>query len=101
CKGGSAVSPFYYSEGVAEAEISIARARQAFEDIEFHPDILRGTSDIDTSVEVLGGPSALPFGIAPTGFSRMMQTEGEIAGASAAGGAGVTFSLSSLGSWGI
>ena len=27
--------------------------------------------------EVLGGPSALPFGIAPTGFTRLMQTEGE------------------------
>lgn len=90
-------APFDYTEGAAEAEISIARARQAFEDIEFHPDILRGTSEIDTSVEVLGGPSALPFGIAPTGFSRMMQTEGEIAGASAAGEAGIPFSLSTLG----
>ena len=29
---------------------------------------------------ILGGPSALPFGIAPTGFTRLMQTEGEIAG---------------------
>ena len=28
---------FDYTEGAAEAEISIARARQAFEDIEFHP----------------------------------------------------------------
>ena len=35
--------------------------------------------------EILGGPSALPFGIAPTGFTRLMQTEGEIAGAGAAG----------------
>ncbi len=36
--------------------------------------------------------SALPFGIAPTGFTRMMQTEGEIAGAAAAAAAGIPFS---------
>ncbi|MGZ8690440.1 MAG: alpha-hydroxy acid oxidase, partial [Aeromicrobium sp.] len=76
---------FDYTDGAAEAELSLARARQAFQDITFHPSILRDVSDVDTSVEVLGGRSALPFAIAPTGFTRMMQTEGEIAGASAAG----------------
>jgi L-lactate dehydrogenase (cytochrome) len=39
----------------------------------------------------------LPFGIAPTGFTRLMQTEGEIAGASAAAAAGIPFTLSTLG----
>lgn len=89
--------PFDYTDGAAEFEISIARARQAFEDIEFRPDILRPATEIDTSVEILGGSSALPFGLAPTGFARMMQTEGEIAGAGAAGAAGIPFSLSTLG----
>src|SRR5260370_42420477 len=68
---------FDYAEGAAEAEISLARARQAFEDIEFHPSILRDVSRVGTSVDILGGRSALPFGIAPTGFTRMMQTDGE------------------------
>jgi L-lactate dehydrogenase (cytochrome) len=45
--------------------------------------------------------SALPFGIAPTGFTRLMQTEGEIAGASAAGAAGIPFTLSTLGTTAI
>ncbi len=76
---------FDYTDGAAEAELSLTRARQAFEDIQFNPAILRDVSSIDTTREVLGGPVALPFGIAPTGFTRMMQTEGEIAGASAAG----------------
>ncbi|NWN89552.1 MAG: alpha-hydroxy-acid oxidizing protein [Micrococcaceae bacterium] len=89
--------PFDYTDGAAEFEISLARARQAFEDIEFHPETLRPAAEIDTSVEILGGPSALPFGFAPTGFARMMQTEGEIAGAGAAGVAGIPFSLSTLG----
>jgi len=88
---------FDYTDGAAEAEISLARARQAFEDIEFHPSILRDVSSIDTTREVLGGLTSLPFGIAPTGFTRMMQTEGELAGAGAAGAAGIPFSLSTMG----
>ena len=40
---------------------------------------------------------ALPFGIAPTGFTRLMQTKGEIAGAHAAARVGIPFSLSPLG----
>ena len=88
---------FDYADGAAEGETSLARARQAFQDIEFHPQVLRDVSSIDTSVEVLGGRSALPFGIAPTGFTRLMRAEGELAGASAAGAAGLPFALSTLG----
>src|ERR1700710_1572322 len=76
---------FDYTDGAAEGELSLARARQAFEDIEFHPSVLRDVSAVDTSTTIFGGQSALPFGIAPTGFTRLMQTEGEIAGAGAAG----------------
>jgi isopentenyl diphosphate isomerase/L-lactate dehydrogenase-like FMN-dependent dehydrogenase len=39
----------------------------------------------------------LPFGIAPTGFTRMMHHEGEIAGAQAAEQAGIPFCLSTMG----
>ena len=92
---------FDYTEGAAEAEISLARARQAFEDIEFTPSILRDVSTVDTSRTVLGGPTAQPFGIAPTGFTRMMQTEGEIAGATAAAAAGIPFALSTMGTTAI
>lgn len=92
---------FDYTDGGAEAEQSLARARQAFRDVEFHPSILRDVSDVDTRVQVLGGPSALPFGIAPTGFTRLMHTEGERAGAAAAGAAGIPFALSTLGTTSI
>jgi L-lactate dehydrogenase (cytochrome) len=88
---------FDYTDGAADAEVSLARARQAFQDVEFHPSILRDVSHVDTSTTVFGGPSALPFGIAPTGFIRLMQTEGEYAGAGAAAAAGIPFSLSTLG----
>ncbi|WP_053351618.1 alpha-hydroxy acid oxidase [Leucobacter musarum] len=92
---------FDYTDGAAEGELSLARARQAFEDVEFHPGILKPAANVDTSVEILGGTSALPFGIAPTGFTRLMQTEGEIAGAGAAGAAGIPFTLSTLGTTSI
>ncbi|WP_025737131.1 alpha-hydroxy acid oxidase [Mycobacterium genavense] len=92
---------FDYTDGAAEEELSLARARQAFRDIEFHPTILRDVSQVTAGWNVLGQRVALPFGIAPTGFTRLMQTEGEIAGAAAAARAGIPFSLSTLGTCAI
>jgi L-lactate dehydrogenase (cytochrome) len=88
---------FDYTDGGADGEVSLARAREAFADVEFRPTILRDVSRIDTSREVLGRRAALPFGIAPTGFTRMMHTEGEVAGATAAAAAGIPFALSTMG----
>ena len=92
---------FDYTDGAAEGELSLTRARRAFRDVEFHPEVLRDVSNVDTSREVLGGPMAMPFAIAPTGFTRLMQTEGETAGAGAAGAAGIPFTLSTLGTTSI
>ncbi len=88
---------FDYTDGAADGEVSLARAREAFGDVEFNPAILRDVSRVDTSRNVLGKRVALPFGIAPTGFTRMMQAEGEIAGATAAAAAGIPFTLSTMG----
>jgi L-lactate dehydrogenase (cytochrome) len=88
---------FDYVDGAAEAEISMRRSRKVFEEIEFHPSVLRDVAAVDTSTTVLGGPSALPFGLAPTGFTRMMHHAGEPAVAKAAGDAGIVFALSTLG----
>jgi L-lactate dehydrogenase (cytochrome) len=90
-------APFDYTDGAAEAELSLTRARQAFQDVEFHPTILRDVSNVDTSCTVAGAPSAQPFGIAPTGFTRMMHSDGEQGGAAAAGAAGIPFTLSTVG----
>ena len=88
---------FDYTDGAAEEEISLQRARQAFRDIEFHPTILRDVSNVRTGWQVLGGHVALPFAIAPTGFTRLMHTEGELAGVRVAAAADIPFSLSTLG----
>jgi L-lactate dehydrogenase (cytochrome) len=82
--------PFDYTDGSAESEVSLERARQAFRDLEFIPSILK---DVSTAGETF----AMPVGIAPTGFTRMMQTQGEIAGARAAEKYGIPFTLSTLG----
>jgi len=92
---------FDYTDGAADGEVSLARAREAFADVEFVPSILRDVSSVDTSREVLGERVALPLGIAPTGFTRMMHTEGEIAGATAAEAAGIPFVLSTMGTTSI
>ena len=90
-------APFDYTDGSADQEISITRARQAFEDIEFRPSILKDVSELDLGWEVLGSRVEMPIGIAPTGFTRMMHTEGEFAGATAAQKVGIPFSLSTMG----
>ena len=93
--------PFDYTDGAAESEVSLQRSRQAFLDIEFMPSILQDVSNVDTTRETLGETFNLPFGIAPTGFTRMMQSEGERAGARAAEKFGVPFTLSTLGTTSI
>jgi L-lactate dehydrogenase (cytochrome)/glycolate oxidase len=90
-------APFDYTEGAADSESSLNRARDAFEKLEFSPRILRNVKDIDLSVSMLGKTMSMPIGIAPTGFTRMMQTEGEYAGACAASDAGIPYTLSTMG----
>ncbi|SDZ42558.1 L-lactate dehydrogenase (cytochrome) [Amycolatopsis xylanica] len=87
---------FDYTDGAAELEDSLRRARQAFRSVEFHPNVLRGVSDVDTSVSILGKRSALPFAFAPTGFTRMMNHEGEAAVARVAQRNDIPFSLSTM-----
>jgi isopentenyl diphosphate isomerase/L-lactate dehydrogenase-like FMN-dependent dehydrogenase len=93
--------PFDYTDGAAESESSLERARQAFKDIELVPNILRDVSDVDLSCIIFDRTYQMPMGIAPTGFTRLMQTEGEIAGSRAAEKFGIPFSLSTLGTTSI
>jgi L-lactate dehydrogenase (cytochrome) len=93
--------PFDYTDGAADHEISIERSRQAFLDVEFQPGILRDVASVDMTTTILGKESALPFGMAPTGFTRMMHSAGERAVASAAAKAGIPYSLSTVGTTSI
>ena len=93
--------PFDYTDGAADQEISLRRARTAFEQIEFQPHVLRDVSKADLSADLFGRKMKLPLGIAPTGFTRMMNTDGEIAAVQVAQKFGAPFCLSTMGTTSI
>ena len=88
---------FDYVDGAAEREVSLRSSRSSWDRVEFHPRVLRDVAEVDTSVTVLGRRYKQPFGLGPTGFTRLMHTEGEIAVARAAAGLGVPYALSTVG----
>lgn len=100
-RGRTPRAVFDYTDGAAELEDSLRRARQAYRSVEFHPNVLRGVSEVDTGIDVLGVRSELPFAFAPTGFTRMMHHEGERAVARVAQRTGVPYSLSTMGTTSI
>jgi L-lactate dehydrogenase (cytochrome) len=92
---------FDYTDGGAEGEVSLRQATEVFGRVEFAPRILRDVSLVDTSTTILGQHCALPMVFAPTGFTRMMQHEGEAAVARVAERIGVPAALSTLGTTSI
>jgi len=94
-------SVFDYTDGAAEAEISLQRARRLFSEMELRPSILRDVSEIDLGTDMLGRRSELPFAFAPTGFTRMMNHEGESAVVKVAERLGIPYALSTMGTTSI
>jgi L-lactate dehydrogenase (cytochrome) len=92
---------FDYTDGAAESEISLRRARRLFRTLEFHPSVLHDVSNVDPGVSSLGRRSALPFAFAPTGFTRLMHHQGESAVARVAERHNIPYSLSTLGTTSI
>jgi L-lactate dehydrogenase (cytochrome) len=88
---------FNYTDGAAEEEITIARCRQAFRDIEFVPSVLRDVSSPDPATELFGRQLAFPLILAPTGYTRMMHNDGEKAVARVAARHNVPYTLSTVG----
>lgn len=88
---------FDYVDGAAESELSMLRAREAFEDIEFRPRVLRDVGHVDATMDLLGVSGPIPLILSPTGFTRMMHHEGEWAVGRAAARAGIPYTLSTMG----
>lgn len=87
---------FDYVDGAAEDERTAQRNRGGYDRIEFAPRVLRNVGDVDPSVELLGRRLPSPLVLAPTGFSRILDPQGELAVARAAARAGLPFTLSTL-----
>jgi L-lactate dehydrogenase (cytochrome) len=92
---------FDYTDGAADGELSLRRARQLFRDVEFVPSVLRDVSKLDASSLPLGRKSAQPFGFGPTGFTRLMHHDGETAVGTVAARRGIPYALSTMGTTSI
>lgn len=88
---------FDYTDGAAGDELSLTRNREFLSRTVFRPRVLRDVSKVDTSASILGKRSALPLSLAPTGFTRLMNHEGETSVARSAQRAGVPYALSTMG----
>jgi L-lactate dehydrogenase (cytochrome) len=89
---------FDYVEGGADEELTLRRNVQAFREWQFAPRCLNDVEAVDTSVSLLGQRLPLPLVLAPTGYSRLMHPDGELAVARAARRAGLPYTLSTVGS---
>ena len=88
---------FDYIDGAAEDEVTLRRSIAGFADYEFVPRVLRDVSLIDTSTTLLGKPISFPFVVAPTGFTRIAHSQGELAVAQASERTGIPYCLSTMG----
>jgi L-lactate dehydrogenase (cytochrome) len=85
---------FDYIDGGAEDESALFRNSDAYRRIEFRPRVLRDVSNVDPSTTLLGQRLAFPLVLAPTGFNRIADPQGELAVARAAARAGIPYTLS-------
>ncbi len=87
-----------YLDGAAEDHRALHRNRAAFGEARLVPQLLNDVTTVDTSTTLLGAPSAAPYFLAPTGFTRLFHRDGEAPVARAATRAGLPYTLSTLGS---
>ncbi|MGE0881197.1 MAG: alpha-hydroxy acid oxidase [Acidimicrobiia bacterium] len=87
---------FDYVDGGAEDEATLRRNREALEEIEIVHRVLRDVQTVDASTMILGKPSPLPIVFAPTGFTRLVHHEGELAVARAAAERGLVYTASTV-----
>lgn len=85
---------FEYVARGTDDDIGLADNARAFDELRFLPRVVRDVSGAAPGCELLGGPSAAPLAIAPTGFAGLLWLEGEIASARAAAAAGIPYALS-------
>src|ERR1700748_1014181 len=88
---------FNYIDGAADDEVTLRRNTEAFEDCDLLPSVLRGVSEVDMSVTVMGQRLAMPVYCSPTALQRLFHYQGERAVAAAAAKFGTMFGVSSLG----
>ncbi len=89
-------SVFDYLDGGAEGEVTLHENCRVYEDLTFRPRHAVAFADCNLRTRVLGFDLALPFLLAPVGYSRLMHPVGEVGAARAAGNAGTAYILSTI-----
>ncbi|HWW15490.1 MAG TPA: alpha-hydroxy acid oxidase [Candidatus Dormibacteraeota bacterium] len=89
-------SVFDYLDGGAEGEVTLRENCRIFSDVTFRPRHAVAVPQCNLRTRVLGFDLALPFLLAPVGYSRLMHPGGEVAAARAAGRAGTGYILSTI-----
>jgi 4-hydroxymandelate oxidase len=84
----------YVLQGAREG-VTAREATAAWAAVRFTPRVLRDVTDVDLTGELLGRPSPVPWGIAPTTLQRAVHPDGEVAMALAARDAGAVVVVSS------
>lgn len=85
-----------YFEGGAGDEVTLRANVAAYGRWRFRPRMLVDVSEVSTATTLLGTPVASPLGVAPFAMQRLIDPEGEVATARAAGAAGVLMCVSTL-----
>ena len=85
-----------YVDGGADGEVSITANERAFDEFRWLPDALVPADAVDTATTLAGEAWAMPVGLAPTGYTRMIHPAGEIAVAEAAAAASAPYVLSTV-----
>lgn len=88
---------FNYIDGAADDEVTLRRNAASFDQCDLVPNVLRGVTDVDLSVTVMGQKLAMPVYCSPTALQRLFHHDGENAVAAAASKFGTMFGVSSLG----
>jgi L-lactate dehydrogenase (cytochrome) len=92
---------FDYVDGAADEELTAAANVAAFRRYRFLPRVLADVSAVDTATTIFGTGLPVPFALAPTGYTRMLHTDGESGAARSAARHGLPYTLSTMATTGI
>jgi len=90
-------SVFDYVDGGADEEVSLVANRESFRRFHLVPRAMQDVTSVNLATRVFGAELRAPIGLAPTGYTRMVDPAGELAVARAANSRGVPYVLSTVG----
>ena len=85
---------FDFIDRGSEDDVAVFNNRSSFDKYRLRPGVLKDVSRRTLASRILGGPSAMPLVMAPTGAAGLVWHDGEVALAKAAAAAKIPFTLS-------